>query len=57
MFESMIKFEIKLPKALLKVQMQTIKSSKILLQTIIYLIWKFETFMRKLNLALVVRIN
>ena len=53
----MTKFEIKLFEILLKVHMQTIKSSKILLQMIIYQIRRIETFMREINLALVAQIN
>ena len=53
----MMKFEMKLFKILLQTQMQAVKSSKMILQMIIYQIRKFKTFMRELNLALVARIN
>ena len=53
----MTKFKIMLLETSLKVQMQTVKFSKMILQTIIYQIRKLETFMRELNLALAVQIN
>ena len=52
-----MKFEMKLFETLLKAQMQTIRSLKMILQTIIYQIRKLEIFMRELNLAFVARIN
>ena len=53
----MTKFEMKLLKTSLKTQMQAVRSSKMMLQTIIYQIRKLETIMRELNLTLVASID
>ena len=48
---------MKLFRTSLKAQIQTVRFSKMILQTIIYQIRRFETFVQELNLTLVASIN
>ena len=53
----MTKFEVKLLETSLKAQIQAVKSSEMMLQTIIYQIRRLETLVRELNLALAAPID